>query len=184
MAAPLPCRRRRRKTERERFMSIKVLLADDHRIMREGLRSLIDKEPDMKVVGEASDGRKTVRMAEELSPDVAVVDITMPELNGIEATGQIVNTDPEVKVLALSMHSDEHFIMGMLRAGACLEVASFVGLARGAPEKRTSSRVRRSAGPIAPGVSARSGLAKRASRCASDSSSRYIEPAPMSRIGC
>jgi two-component system response regulator NreC len=99
-------------------MSIRVLLADDHTIMREGLRSLIEKEPDMEVVGEAADGRRTVRLAQELAPDVAVVDITMPELNGIEATGQIVNTDPAIKVLALSMHSDEHFIMGMLRAGA------------------------------------------------------------------
>ena len=99
-------------------MSIKVLLADDHRIMREGLRSLIERESDMEVVAEAADGRRTVRLAQELSPDVALVDISMPELNGIEATGQIMSTDPEVKVLALSMHSDEHFVMGMLRAGA------------------------------------------------------------------
>jgi len=99
-------------------MSITVLLADDHRIMREGLRSLIEKEPDMEVVAEAADGRRTVRLAQELSPDVALVDISMPELNGIEATGQIVSADPDVKVLALSMHSDEHFVMGMLRAGA------------------------------------------------------------------
>jgi len=99
-------------------MSIRILLADDHRIMREGLRSLIDKEPDMKVVAEAADGRRTVRLAQEVSPDVAVVDISMPELNGIEATSQIVSRTPGVKVLALSMHSDEHFVMGMLRAGA------------------------------------------------------------------
>ena len=99
-------------------MNIKILLADDHRIMREGLRSLIEKEPDMQVVAEAEDGRRTVRLAGELNPDVAVVDISMPELNGIEATSQITSKNPEVRVLALSMHSDEHFVMGMLRAGA------------------------------------------------------------------
>jgi len=104
--------------EREGIMSIRVLLADDHRIMREGLRSLIERESDMEVVAEAADGRRTVRLAQELSPDVALVDISMPELNGIEATGQITSTDADVKVLALSMHSEEHFIMGMLRAGA------------------------------------------------------------------
>lgn len=99
-------------------MSIKVLLADDHRIMREGLRSIIEKEPDMEVVAEASDGRQAVRLARELSPDIAVVDISMPELNGIEATSQIASDAPDVSVLALSMHSDDHFVMGMLRAGA------------------------------------------------------------------
>ncbi|MEE9402467.1 MAG: response regulator transcription factor [Desulfobacteria bacterium] len=99
-------------------MSIRILLADDHRIMREGLRSLIENEPDMKVVAEAGDGRTTVRLAEELSPDVAVIDITMPELNGIEASSQIIARAPHIKVLALSMHSDEHFVTGMLRAGA------------------------------------------------------------------
>ncbi len=99
-------------------MSIRILLADDHRIMREGLRSLIENEPDMKVVAEAGDGRTTVRLAEEVSPDVAVIDITMPELNGIEASSQIIARAPHIKVLALSMHSDEHFVTGMLRAGA------------------------------------------------------------------
>jgi DNA-binding NarL/FixJ family response regulator len=99
-------------------MSIRILLADDHRIMREGLRSLIENEPDMKVVAEAADGRTTVQLAEEVSPDVAVVDITMPELNGIEASSQIISRSPQTKVLALSMHSDEHFVTGMLRAGA------------------------------------------------------------------
>jgi len=98
-------------------MSIKVLLADDHRIMREALRSLIEKESDMKVVGEAGDGRTAVRLAEEVSPDVIIMDISMPELNGVEATNQILSEAPNVKILGLSMHSDEHFVAGMLKAG-------------------------------------------------------------------
>ncbi len=98
-------------------MSIKVLLADDHRIMREALRSLIEKESDMKVVGEAADGRIAVRLSREVSPDVVIMDITMPELNGVEATNQILSEAPNVKILGLSMHSDEHFVAGMLKAG-------------------------------------------------------------------
>ncbi|MBW2567371.1 MAG: response regulator transcription factor, partial [Deltaproteobacteria bacterium] len=98
-------------------MSIKVLLADDHRIMREALRSLIEKESDMKVVGEAADGRTAVRLSREVSPDVVIMDITMPELNGVEATNQILSEAPNVKILGLSMHSDEHFVAGMLKAG-------------------------------------------------------------------
>jgi DNA-binding NarL/FixJ family response regulator len=71
-------------------MSIKILLADDHRITRQGLRSLLEKEPDMEVIAEAEDGRTTVRLARELLPDVVVMDVTMPDLNGIEATRQIL----------------------------------------------------------------------------------------------
>ena len=99
-------------------MSIKILLADDHRIMRSGLRSLLDKEPDMEVVAEADNGRMTVQLARKLSPDVVIMDITMPDLNGIEATRQILSETPDVKVVALSMHSDEQFVAGMLGAGA------------------------------------------------------------------
>jgi DNA-binding NarL/FixJ family response regulator len=99
-------------------MSIKILLSDDHRIMRSGLRSLLDKEPDMEVVAEADNGRSTVRLARKLSPDVVIMDITMPDLNGIEASRQILSEVPDVKVVALSMHSDEQFIMEMLNAGA------------------------------------------------------------------
>ena len=98
-------------------MSVKVLLADDHRLMREALRSLIEKESDMKVVGEAADGRTAVSLAREVSPDVIIMDISMPELNGVEATNQILSDAPNVKILGLSMHSDEHFVAGMLKAG-------------------------------------------------------------------
>ncbi|MBW1744756.1 MAG: response regulator transcription factor [Deltaproteobacteria bacterium] len=99
-------------------MSIKILIADDHRIMRSGIRSLLDKEADMEVVGEAENGRMTVRLAQKLSPDVVIMDIAMPDLNGIDASRQILSEDPNIKVVALSMHSNEQFVAGMLNAGA------------------------------------------------------------------
>jgi two-component system response regulator NreC len=99
-------------------MSIKVLLADDHKIIRDGLRSLIERHPEMEVVGEAEDGRTTVQLARKLEPDVVIMDISMPDLNGIDATHQIVTDVPGVKVIALSMHSDKRFVVGMFKAGA------------------------------------------------------------------
>jgi two-component system response regulator NreC len=99
-------------------MSIRVLLADDHRIMREGLRSILEKEAGMEVVAEAVDGRRTVELARELSPDVVIMDISMGGLNGIDATRQITAGNDDVKVLALTMHSDEQFVAQMLAAGA------------------------------------------------------------------
>ena len=99
-------------------MSIRVLIADDHKIMLAGLRSLLEKQTDFEVVGEADNGRKAVQMAQEKKPDVVVMDVSMPDLNGIEATKQIIESLPETRVIALSMHSDKRFVMGMLRAGA------------------------------------------------------------------
>ena len=99
-------------------MKIKILLADDHKIVRDGLRTLVEKEPDMEVVGEAENGRQAVRLTQELTPDVVIMDITMADLNGIEAARQIHKEIPEVKVIALSMHSDRRFVAGMLEAGA------------------------------------------------------------------
>jgi DNA-binding NarL/FixJ family response regulator len=99
-------------------MSISILLVDDHKIMRAGLRALIEKEKDLKVVGETADGRRAVELARDLSPEVIIMDISMNNLNGIDATRQITAAFPDVKVLALSMHSDEHFVAGMLEAGA------------------------------------------------------------------
>jgi DNA-binding NarL/FixJ family response regulator len=99
-------------------MNIKILIADDHKIMRSGLRSLLDQEADMEVVAEAENGRMTLELFRELSPDVVIMDITMPDLNGIEACRQLLAEAPEAKVVALSMHSDEQFVVEMLEAGA------------------------------------------------------------------
>jgi DNA-binding NarL/FixJ family response regulator len=99
-------------------MGIRVLIADDHKIMLAGLRSLLEKQPDFDVVAEAENGRKAVQVAQEKKPDVVVMDVSMPDLNGIEATKQIIESLPETNVIALSMHSDKRFVMGMLRAGA------------------------------------------------------------------
>jgi len=99
-------------------MSIRILIADDHKIMRIGLRSLIERQTGMEVIAEAQDGRKALQLARELKPDVIIMDIGMPGLNGIEATRQIISENPVVKVVALSMHSDRRFVAGMLEAGA------------------------------------------------------------------
>ncbi|MBI5817908.1 MAG: response regulator transcription factor [Verrucomicrobia bacterium] len=99
-------------------MKTRVLLADDHKIMREGLRSLLAITPGLEVVGEAGDGRTAVQMALKLTPDVVVMDIGMPDLNGVDATRQIKARLPGTKVIALSLHSDERFITGMFKAGA------------------------------------------------------------------
>jgi two-component system, NarL family, response regulator NreC len=99
-------------------MSTRILLADDHKIMRDGLRALLEAQPDLKVVGETDDGRMTVEKAKELAPDLVIMDLGMPEMNGIEATKEIVAHLPNIKVLALSIHSDRQFVAGMLAAGA------------------------------------------------------------------
>ena len=99
-------------------MSVRILLADDHRIMRQGLRALLEKEADVEVSGEAEEGRTAVQLARKLKPDVVVMDVGMPDLNGIEATRQINAEAPAAKVLALSMHADKRFVERMLTAGA------------------------------------------------------------------
>lgn len=97
---------------------IRVLLAEDHTIVRKGLRALLDDETDIEVVGEAEDGRETVRQVERVHPDVVLMDITMPLLNGVEATRQIKAQYPEVQVLGLTRHENEEYIYQLLRAGA------------------------------------------------------------------
>ena len=99
-------------------MNVKIILADDHRIMREGLRALLEREAGIEVIAEAEDGRTTVELSRKLKPDVVVIDICMPDLNGIDATRQIISESPAVKVIALSMHSDRKFVREMLGAGA------------------------------------------------------------------
>ena len=97
---------------------IRVLLAEDHAIVREGLRSLLEKQPEIEIVCEAEDGRAAVERARELLPDVVIMDITMPKLNGVEATRQITQEFPQIRIIALSVHSNRRFVADMLEAGA------------------------------------------------------------------
>lgn len=99
-------------------MTIRILLADDHTILRQGLRSLLSGQPGMSVVGEAENGRQAVQLARELKPDLAIMDVSMPDLNGIDATAQIRALDPPVRVIALSMYSDRRFVQQMFKSGA------------------------------------------------------------------
>ncbi len=99
-------------------MTTRILLADDHTVMRSGLRLLLEREKDFEVVGEGSDGREAVALAASLRPDVVVLDIAMPNLNGIEATRQITALEPKIAVVILSMHSDESYVIRALKSGA------------------------------------------------------------------
>lgn len=97
---------------------IKILIADDHAFVREGTRRILEQEPDLEVVAEAGDGEETVELASDLKPDVALVDVAMPKLDGIEATRQIKAVCPEIAVLVLSAYDDDQFVFGLLEAGA------------------------------------------------------------------
>lgn len=99
-------------------MNIHILLADDHTILRAGLKMMLNAQPDMEVVGEAQDGRQAIHEAQRLHPDIILMDITMPDMNGIEATKQVKKQLPEVKVLILTMHENEEYVFQALRAGA------------------------------------------------------------------
>jgi DNA-binding NarL/FixJ family response regulator len=96
---------------------VTVLVADDHGVVRAGLKTLLERSSDIQVIGEASDGREAVKLAEELNPQVVVMDITMPHLNGIDATAQILRRNPQISVIILSMYSDEAFLLRGLNAG-------------------------------------------------------------------
>jgi len=98
-------------------MGVKILLVDDHQIMRDGLRALIEKQPNMEVVAEAENGRTAIKLNRKFRPDVVVMDIHMPDLNGIDATRQIVKEFPGTKIVAFSMHTDHQFVAGALKAG-------------------------------------------------------------------
>ena len=97
---------------------LRILLADDHIVMRTGLRALVERQPNLEVVGESENGRETVELAASLGPDVVVMDVGMPVLNGIEATQMIVTQCPTIAVVILSMHADESYVMRALKAGA------------------------------------------------------------------
>jgi len=99
-------------------MSIKIIIVDEHRILREGLSTLIAKQSDMEIIGEATDGREALQLLEKLMPDLILMDVTMPNLNGIEATRKIKSKNPEIEIIALSLHSDRRYVLGMIDAGA------------------------------------------------------------------
>jgi DNA-binding NarL/FixJ family response regulator len=98
--------------------SIRILLVDDHKILRAGIRGLIERQPNLEVIAEAEDGRTAVQLSRKLSPDVVIMDISMQDLNGIEATRQITTAAPRTKVIILSMHSSQRFVTDVFKAGA------------------------------------------------------------------
>jgi two-component system response regulator NreC len=99
-------------------MSLRILLADDHTLVRQGLRKVLEERPDWEVVAEAGDGREAVRLAEQFKPDICILDVAMPLLNGVEATRQIARRVPTARILVLSMYSDEAYVAQILQAGA------------------------------------------------------------------
>jgi DNA-binding NarL/FixJ family response regulator len=105
-------------TSSSKVTSIRILLVEDHVVMRQGLKVLLADEPGLEVVGEAGDGRQALRLVSQLRPGVVLMDIAMPHLNGIETTRQIQQTQPEIKVVVLSMHATEEYVFQLLRAGA------------------------------------------------------------------
>jgi DNA-binding NarL/FixJ family response regulator len=114
-------------------MTVRILLADDHKIIRDGLQSLLEKDGSMEVIAFAENGREAVKLAQKLKPDVVIMDVSMPDLNGIDATRQILDADSGIKVIALSIYSDRRFVEGMVKAGASgylLKDCAFEELAR------------------------------------------------------
>jgi DNA-binding NarL/FixJ family response regulator len=97
---------------------IRILLADDHAVVRQGFKMILSAQPDMEIIGEAGNGREAVELADQLRPDIVVMDVAMPELNGIEATRRLAASAPHTRVVALSMHKDSVYVREILRAGA------------------------------------------------------------------
>ena len=102
----------------QKGMTMRILIADDHGVIRQGLKALVDQQADMEVVGEAEDGRKVAELASRLSPDLILMDISMPNMGGADATRLILRDNPDIKIIALSAHFNKHFVTDMLRAGA------------------------------------------------------------------
>jgi DNA-binding NarL/FixJ family response regulator len=98
--------------------TIRILLADDHTILRQGLKLILSSQPDLQVVGEAANGNEVVHLAQELRPDIVLLDVAMPELNGIDATRHMMETNPKLRILVLSMHKEAVYVREILRAGA------------------------------------------------------------------
>ena len=96
---------------------LRILIADDHETVREGIRLIIETQTDMEVVGEAGDGREAIRLAEELIPDIVLMDVSMPELNGLLATAKLKRVMPDIKILTLTRHTDEAYLQELLQAG-------------------------------------------------------------------
>ena len=99
-------------------MTIRILIADDHKIVSDGLKALLEAQPEMAIVAQATNGREAVKLANRIKPDMVIMDVAMPELNGLDAVRQILSEHPQIKVIALSMHADRRYVTGMLSAGA------------------------------------------------------------------
>lgn len=99
-------------------MTVRILIVDDHQVVRDGLKALLDQPPRYAVIGTAKDGREGVTLSRKLSPDVVIMDVAMPELNGVDAARRILADSPDVRIVALSMHADRRYVSGMLQAGA------------------------------------------------------------------
>jgi two-component system, NarL family, response regulator NreC len=104
--------------EKNKMDKLRIILADDHQIMREGLRMLVNAQADMEVIGEADNGRVAVALAQQLQPDVVIMDVSMPELNGLKATQRLKGLCPNVKILTLTRHKDDGYLLELLQAGA------------------------------------------------------------------
>ena len=149
---------------------IRILLADDHAVLREGMRDLLSREPDLEVVGEAATGLEAVELCEQLRPDVALMDIVMPGINGIEATRRIKKSSPTTAVLILSAYDDDRYVLGLLEAGAA---GYLLKSARGEELVRAIRAVDAGESVLHPSVMAR--LLARAMRSKSDPTSRDDE---------